>query len=736
MLRFKSKLLKYMAQPNTPVPEIFLKPYDPTEHEAVCYKRWEDSGYFNPDTCIADGITAPDAEPFSIIMPPPNANGRLHAGHGTDMTLKDIMARFNRMNGKKTLLLPGSDHAGFETQGVFEKKLQKEGRSRFGMAREDLYNEIYDFVMENKGVMEDDLRALGVSCDWSRNTFTLQPDVIASVQDTFVKMFADGLVYRGKRCIHWNPKFKTSLSDIETSFEDRVEPFYYFQYGPFVIGTVRPETKFADKYIVVHPDDARYAAYEHLQEFEVEWINGPIKATLLKDEAADMEKGSGAMTITPWHSQADFELAQKYNLPIEQIIDWDGKLLDVAGEFAGMKITEAREKIVAKLQEKGLVVKIDEKHQHAVRVCERTGVVVEPQVKDQWFVKMDKLAAMTLKALDEGEFKILTPTHEKIFRHWMENAQDWNISRQIVWGIRVPAWFRTVDGKEEVMASIDAPAGEGWEQDPDTFDTWFSSGQWPLVTLGYPDGQDFKTYYPTSVMETGADLVFKWVPRMLMFGLYRTGEVPFKTVYFHGMVLDKHGKKMSKSKGNVLSPIDLGREFGTDATRMAFVVANPPGADMPLSEDKVRAYKKFANKLWNISRFTLTACTDFAPGTTPAWSDRDAAILAELDAVVADVTSDITNFKMYLAAEKIYHYVWHELADKILEESKSVLASEDAAAVHTRQAVLITCFTTSLKLLHPFMPFVTETIWNVLPTHMKDRELLMVAAWPTVDKQR
>ncbi|USN88478.1 MAG: valine--tRNA ligase [Candidatus Nomurabacteria bacterium] len=715
-----------MEEKNTPqIPEIFLSPYDHTKHEKETYAQWESSGYFNPDNCVKDGIATADADTYSIIMPPPNANGRLHAGHGTDMTLKDILIRFNRMRGKRTLLLPGSDHAGFETQGVFEKKLQKEGRSRFGMERDELYNEIYDFVMQNKGVMEEDLRSLGVSCDWSRNTFTLQPDVVERVQKTFVKMYEDGLIYRGKRCIHWNPKFKTSLSDIETMFEDRKDKFYYFQYGPFVIGTARPETKFSDKYIVVHPDDPRYAQYEHLQEFELEWINGPTKATLLKDEVADMEKGSGAMTITPWHSQVDFELAQKYNLPLEQIIDWDGKLLPVAGEFAGMKIEAARPLIVEKLKEKGLLVEIDENYTHAVRLCERTGVVVEPQVKDQWFVKMDTLAKMTLDALDAKKFNILTERHEKIFRHWMSNPQDWNISRQIVWGMRIPAWFKG----EEVKVQMDSP-GEGWEQDPDTFDTWFSSGQWPLVTLGYPEKDDFKTYYPTNVMETGADLVFKWVPRMLMFGLYLTEETPFKDVYFHGMVLDKHGKKMSKSKGNVLSPIDLGDQFGTDATRMAFVVANPPGSDMPLSEDKVRAYKKFSNKVWNITRFILTSCSDYDASQEPALSERDSEILANLDEVVAGVTADIEGYKMYLAAENIYHYIWHELADKVLEESKEIINGDDAAAKQARQYVLMTALTSSLKMLHPFMPFVTEAIWQNLPETAKDRDLLMVAKWP------
>ena len=713
---------------DTHIPEKFLKPYNPQETEDAIYKKWEESGYFNPDVCIEKGVTAPDAEPFSIIMPPPNANGRLHAGHGTDMTLKDIMTRFNRMRGRRTLFLPGSDHAGFETQGVFEKKLQKESRSRFGMKRDELYQEIWDFVQENKGAMESDLRALGVSCDWSRNTFTLDPEIVTNVQETFVKMYNEGLIYRGKRCIHWNPKYHTSLSDIETTFEDRTTPFYYLKYGPFTIGTVRPETKFSDKYIVIHPDDDRYKEYEHLQKLEVEWINGTITATIIKDEAADMEKGSGAMTITPWHSQVDFELAQKYDLPMEQIIDWNGKLLPIAGEFAGMNISDARKKIVEKLDAKGLLVDVDEHYTNAVRLCERTGVVVEPQVKDQWFVKMDGFAKSVLDILDTGETNILTKTHEKTLRHWMNNPQDLNISRQIVWGIRIPAWFRTVDGTEEVVASVEQPNGEGWTQDEDTFDTWFSSGQWPVLTLRYPDSDDFKTYYPTTVMETGADLVFKWVPRMMLFGKYLTGKTPFKTVYFHGMVLDKHGKKMSKSKGNVLSPIELGEAFGTDATRMAFVVANPPGADMPLSEDKVRAYKKFANKVWNITRFILESVGDTNLSTRPKLTTQDEKRIQELETITADVTHDIEHYRLYLASEKLYHYVWHELADKVLEESKPILQGDDEAAKRSRQYTLYTLLTTSLKLLHPFMPFVTEEIWQSLPH--TDADMLMVAPWP------
>ncbi len=701
------------------LPDKYLSPYDPTAYEKDLYTMWEESGFFNPDNLPGDRD-----ETFCIIMPPPNANGRLHAGHGTDMTLKDIMTRYHRMRGKKALFLPGSDHAGFETQGVFEKKLQKEGRSRFGMGREELYNEIYNFVMENKGFMEDDVKRLGVSCDWSRNTFTLQPDVVSRVQDTFIKMYEDGMIYRGKRSIHWNPKFQTSLSDIETKFEDRKTPFYYFQYGPFVIGTVRPETKFADKYIVVHPDDERYAEYDHMQEFEVEWINGPIKATLIKDEVADMEKGSGAMTITPWHSQVDFDLAQKYDLPLEQIIDWDGKLLPVAGEFAGTKAHVAREAIVEKLQEKGLVVEVDNDYTNAVRLCERTGVVVEPQIKDQWFIKMDKLAAMTLESLDKGEYKFVTERYEKIFRHWMENPIDWNISRQIVWGIQIPAWFK--DG--EIKVSKENP-GEGWSQDPDTFDTWFSSGQWPLMTLGYPEGSDME-FYPTDVMETGADLVFKWVPRMIMFGLYLTGEVPFRDIYFHGMVLDSKGVKMSKSKGNVLSPIDLAEEFGTDAMRMAFVVANPPGSDMPLSTDKVRAYKKFANKLWNIARFVYSSFEDFSYDHEDFgnMNAEDQLRVEKFNDVRDDIAKDIEQYRPHLAAEKLYHYVWHEFADNVLEASKNALAGETSEDDRlSKQFMLYQILEGILKTAHPFMPFITEEIWKDFPN--KEKNLLIVESW-------
>ncbi len=713
------------------LPEKFTKPYDSTLTEKRIYDLWEQSGYFNPDNLP----NSAERKPWCTIMPPPNANGRLHAGHGLDMTLKDIATRFKRMQGYKALFLPGADHAGFETQIVYEKKLSKEGRSRFQMTPEELYAEILDFTLENKQYMEADIRRLGASCDWSREKFTLDPEIVDQVHATFIKMYHDGLVYRGKRSVNWCSKHQTSLSDVETEFIDTKGIFYYFQFGPFVIGTARPETKFADKYVVVHPDDERYAAYSHMQTLEAEWINGPITLTVIKDVVANKDMGTGAMTITPWHSVIDFELAQKYNLDMEQIIGENGKLLPVAGEFAGMKIEEARPKIVEKLQEKNLLVKIDENYTHALKTCYKCATAIEPQIKDQWFVKMEPLAKLALEAVDSGKVTFLTEQFEKTFRHWMTHTIDWNISRQIVWGITIPAWFKNKGQEhEEVHVGVNPPAdATGWEKEQDTFDTWFSSGQWPVVTLGFPDNPDFAEYYPTNLMQTGRDLIFKWIPRMIMFGMYVTGKHPFDMVYLHGMINDEHNQKMSKSKGNVMSPIDLADEFGTDALRMALVVGNTPGNDMALSKDKIKAYKKFANKLWNISRFVLSRADEDYPLTTATILPEHQKHLDLFTETRSELTHLMEEYKFYLAAEKIYHYVWHELADSVIEKLKSDLESEDHAVQDSAQRTLMHLLYGSLVHLHPFMPFITEEIWQEFPTswHKHHGDILMIASWST-----
>ncbi len=716
-------------KPSTP--EVFLKPYEPSEHETRIYKLWEDSGYFNPDNLPANA-DGERSEPFTIVMPPPNANGSLHAGHALFVTVQDIMMRFERMRGKKALWIPGADHAGFETQIVYEKKLEKEGRSRFQMTPQELYNEIMAFTLENKDIMLGQIKELGASCDWDRLLFTLDDRVIKIVYNTFKQMADDGLAYRGARIVNWCPKHQTSLSNLETKSVERKDPFYYFQYGPFVIGTARPETKFGDKYVVMHPDDARYTEYTHGQHIEIEWINGPITATVIKDEASDPEMGSGVMTITPWHSSIDFEIAKRHNLDYEQIIDWRGKLLPIAAEFEGMNIMEARAKIVEKLDQKGLLVKIDEDYSHAVPCCFKCEREIEPQIREQWFVKTKPLADEALQAVADGRITFVTEAQERIFKHWLTNIEDWNISRQIVWGIPIPAKI-CVDCQHGMVDLEDTvttceKCGGAVEPDPDTFDTWFSSGQWPLATTNFPDGEDFKTYYPTSVMETGKDIIFFWVARMIMFGLYRTGEVPFKKVYLHGMVQDKHGKKMSKSKGNVIMPRDIQERFGTDALRMGLMVNNAPGTDMNLDPDKVNAYKKFANKLWNITRFVLDNTVDYRADAS--LTEEDVAVLKDLETKVAEVTDYMDKDRFDLASEKLYSLVWDYFASTLLEASKPLLQSADVAVVASRKRLLAEHLITSLKLLHPYMPFVTETIWQELPKEMKDTDILMIAKWP------
>ncbi len=702
----------------------FKSPYNPAETEGRIYDAWEKSGYFNPDN-----LPGERTETFTIIMPPPNANGSLHAGHALFVTLEDIMTRYARMCGKKALWLPGADHAGFETQVVYEKKLEKEGRSRFQMTREELYKEILEFTMTNKSFMEGQIRQLGASCDWSREKFTLDPEIVKTVYATFKQLDDDNLLYRAGRIVNWCPKHQTSLSNLETEYVERTEPYWYIKYGPFVISTSRPETKFGDKYVVMHPNDSRYAEYNQGDTFEVEWINGTITATVIKDEAVDMEAGTGVMTITPWHDKTDFEIAKRHGLDYEQVIDERGKLLPIAGEFEGMKILEARLKIIAKLQEKGLLEKTDESYVHSVQTCYKCASLIEPQIKEQWFVSMKPLAGPAIDAIEKDTVHILTEQHKKVALHWLHSIEDWNISRQIAWGIPIPAKLCAAcnEGFVDLDNTVTSckKCGGAVTVDPDTFDTWFSSGQWPFATLGFPDGNDFKTFYPTSVMETAADILFFWVTRMIMLGLYRTGKVPFEKVYLHGLVRDAKGVKMSKSKGNVISPLEVTAVYGTDALRMGLIVGNTPGTDLNLDPKKVEAYKKFSNKLWNIARFVLEN-TDDVDISSPLM-ESDQALLEEVAGIAKDVTHDLDNYRFHLAAEKLYHYVWDRFAAEILEDSKAVLLGSDEEAKKSRKALLLHLLSTSLKLLHPFMPFVTEEIWYSLPAR---KDFLMVESWP------
>jgi len=710
------------------MPEELLKNYNPAEVEGRIYKLWEESGFFNPDNLPVEHAT-----PFTIIMPPTNANGSMHAGHGLVMTLEDIMIRHKRMCGFKTLWVPGLDHAGFETQVVYEKKLEKEGRSRFGMDPKVLYDEMLDFTLENSKNIRAQIKRMGASCDWSREKFTLDDDVVGEVHQTFQKMFDDGLIYRGPRIVNWCSKHATSLSDVETENKEQTDLFYYFKYGPFTISTARPETKFGDKYVVMHPDDKRYAEYKDGQKIDLEWINGPITATIIKDTVIDMEFGTGVMTITPWHDAVDFGIAERHNLDKEQIIDMRGKLLPIAGEFAGMKISEARPKIVEKLKAKGLLVKVEENYVHNVPVCYKCENPIEPQILPQWFVKMGPLSEKAVEAVEAGKISFYPDNYRKIFLYWMNNTIDWNISRQIVWGIPIPAKICDSCGfaQPDLNGSLDiCPTCQAkLRKETDTFDTWFSSGQWPLLALGYSKGSDWKNYYPTDIMETGSDLIFKWIPRMVIFGLYLEKKVPFHSVYLHGLVNDAQGKKMSKSQGNVIDPINLIDKFGTDALRMGLVVGNTPGTSLALAEDKIKGYKHFGNKLWNIARFVMISLPKDASIITKApLETADQKLIDELGAITKDVTKDMEEFRFYMAGEKIYHYIWHTFADKIIEESKPKLASEDINIKTSTQRMLLEILITCLKLLHPFMPFITEEIYSKLP--IIDKKLLMIESWP------
>jgi valyl-tRNA synthetase len=705
------------------------KPYNPNDTESRIYKLWLETGCFNPD----NHTKSDTSKTFSMVMPPTNANGNLHAGHGLVVTIEDIMIRFKRMQGYKTLWLPGNDHAGFETQVVYEKKLEKEGRTRFDLSREDLYKEIFDFTQSNRNNINSQVKKMGASCDWSRERFTLDDSVIKIVNNTFKKLFDDGLIYRGKKIVSWCPKHQTGFSDLEILDEERTDKLYYLKYGPFTITTARPETKFGDKYVVMHPDDSRYKEYTNGQKIELEWINGKITATVIKDESIDMEFGTGVMTITPWHDQVDFDIAERHNLDKEQIIDERGKLLDIAGEFSGMKILEAREKIIEKLQKKGLVEKIDEKYKHNVRLCYKCNSLIEPQIKSQWFLKMKPLADEILKDIKDGAIKFIPEHYEKIITHWLNNIIDWNISRQIVWGIPIPAKIceKCQYGLPDLDDSIEnCPKCNGeLKKETDTFDTWFSSGQWPFASLGFPDSKDYKTFYPTQVMETAGEIIFFWVARMLMLGKYMTGKLPFNTVYLHGLVLDAKGQKMSKSKGNVINPLDLTEKYGTDAFRMGMVIGNTPGTSLSLSEDKIKGQKHFANKVWNIARFIKTSTEKIDNIST--LSPENQTIIDTFNTLIQELTKEMEDFRFYLVSEKLYNFVWHELADKFLEESKALLSGTDEQSKKEKSFVLNYIFKNCLKMLHPFMPFITEELWSIM--EYKDGErMLIVENWPMV----
>ncbi len=705
-----------------------MKPFDAEKVEKSLYTIWEESGYFNPDN-----LPGGRKDAYTIILPPPNVTGTLHAGHAIMLAIQDTLIRYKRMQGYKTLWLPGTDHAAIATQSVVEKKIMKEeGKSRHDLGREETLRRINEFALASQDTILSQFRSMGASLDWSRLAFTIDDTRNLAVKTMFKKMYEDGLIYQGHRIVNWDPKGQTTISDDELVYVEEKTKFYYFKYGPFTIGTARPETKFGDKYVVMHPDDERYKEYTHGQKLTVEWINGPIEATIIKDESADPTFGSGVMTITPWHSVVDFEIAQKYKLDYEQIIDKYGKLLPVCGEeFKGLKIKDVREKIVAKLESKGLVEKVED-YTHNISTAERTGGIIEPQIMKQWFVAVNKpfthfgkettLKNLMREAVESKKTVVLPERFEKVYFHWIENLRDWCISRQIWYGHRIPVWYKG----EEIYVGVEAPVGDGWVQDEDTLDTWFSSGMWTFSTLGWPqETLDLKTFHTTDLLETGHDILFFWVARMVLFSTYALNEVPFKHVYLHGLVRDAQGKKMSKSIGNVLDPRDLSSKYGTDALRMSLMVANGPGNDLKLSEDKVKAYKMFANKIWNAARFVLERTADFSNSPITSFTDEDKAVYDAWREAHKDITSDLENYRLHLASEKMYDYFWKTFCDEIIETRKvRILENNDKDSA---QLLLITLLREQLITLHPFMPFITEELWKYV--RKDDDELLMITHW-------
>ncbi len=740
------------------------KAYEAKQHEQTLYQMWEAGGYFMPRENT-------DGKYFSIVLPPPNANGDLHVGHAV-MTVEDMLIRYHRMRGESTLFVPGADHAGFETQFVFEKFLAKKDQSRFDFPRDELYKMIWDFVHQYRGTMENQLRRLGFSLDWSRNVFTLDPEVVKTVYKTFKKLHDDGLVYRGARLVNYCTKCGTGFSDLEAKHIEQTDPLYYMKYGPFVLATVRPETKFGDTAVAVNPKDRRYKKWVG-KEIEVEGLLGKFTLRVIADSAIDPKFGTGVIKVTPAHDPTDYDIGQRHGLPMKQVIGFNGKLNESTGPYAGLRIKAARAKVVEDLSVKGLIDHIDEKYVHTVSVCYRCGTVLEPLPMQQWFIKVRPLADAAKKAVKEKQINFVPKRFEKIANMWLTNFHDWNISRQIVWGMRVPAW-KCVDcdskprtENQEPRTDVDAwivtegetPSecpvchGHNLEQDTDTFDTWFSSGQWPFATLkatsvkrsgtgdqGPDTSSDFEKFYPLSVMETGYDILPAWVCRMMMLGLYATGKVPFQTVYLHGLVRDGKGQKMSKSKGNVINPLEMVDRYGADALRMALVYGTAAGNDQALSEDKIRGMRNFANKLWNMGRFLMMNIEEYEKNTGKALpfydeqmhaalnNTHDKRIIAELNMLVASVTKNFDTYRLSDAAQKLYDFAWKKVADVHLEKNKERFKAGDEQAL----AVLRHVYITIVKLTHPFMPFVTEAIWQQVTKNVQNP--LIVSSWPGVEK--
>jgi valyl-tRNA synthetase len=702
------------------------KAYEPKIFEDTIYKRWENSGFFNPDVCIKQGKTAADAPSFSIALPPPNVTGTLHMGHAAMLAIQDVMARYHRMKGDKTLWVPGTDHAAIATQTKVEKLLMEKGMKdpRGTLGREKFLGEIRKFAQESHDTIVSQCRKMGSSLDWSREAFTLDDMRSLAVRTVFRMMHEDGLIYRGYRIVNWCPHCHSTLADDEVLYKEQKAKLYTFKYGkdfPIFISTTRPETKLGDTAVAVNPKDKRYKKFIG-RVFEIKkFAGGPdLTIKIIGDESVDMNFGTGALGVTPAHSHVDYDMAQKNKLEIIKIIGENGKITDKAAGYAGLDVPSARKKIVENLAGAGLMEK-EEDVINNLSVCYRCGTPIEPLPSRQWFIDVNKkfvlknsrlkgvkkgsrvtLKELMQKAVKSGQIEIIPDRFNKTYFHWIDDLRDWCISRQIWYGHRIPVWYRN----DEIFVGEQAPGGEGWEQDADTLDTWFSSGLWTFSTLGWPNNtSDLKNYHPTSVMETGYDILFFWVARMILMTTYALGDIPFQKVYLHGLVRDEQGRKMSKSVGNVIDPLTMIAEYGTDATRLSLLIGNTPGNDMKLSEEKIAGFKNFTNKLWNISRFILLNIKELrinAPRPEPA-TLADLWILNKLDEITAKTAAGIESFNLSLAGENLRDFTWGDLADWYLEIAK---------IEGNKQEILNYILNTLLKLWHPFMPYVTEALWS------------------------
>ncbi len=772
------------------------KHYQAKENEPKIYQLWEKADAFNPDSDINQKLKNDDLPSFSIIMPPPNANDPLHLGHAAFLTLEDILIRHARMTGHDTLWLPGADHAGIETQFVFEKKLKKEGTSRFHFDRAKLYQMIWDYVATNSQIAIKQSKQLGASADWSRFKFTLDDDIVQSVIATFKQMLEDRLIYRANRLVNYCPKCGTGFSNLELDHREEIGSLYYLKYGPITIATTRPETIFADVAIAVHPKDQRYHKY-HGQTIEYQGLFGLVKLLVIADDFVDPEFGTGAVKITPFHDFNDFAFWQRHQAELKQAvqnnqlgyvelkeklinnnqlsaeeinspalaIDFTGRLTKFTDQYAGLKAHIAREKIVSDLQEANLIEKIDRNYLHSVTSCYRCGSNIEPLPLPQFYVKVEPLTKAVLEKIKKKELTIYGAGHDKILKHWLENLEDWNISRQIVWGIRLPVWYDAQENPQlrisfidKNQARISGPIGElltkysfaeieaglqsltapidaqfvvsqekpdpnrQYLQETDTFDTWFSSSQWPVVTLKNNQPGDFERFYPTTIMETAYDILMFWVMRMLMMGLYSTQQLPFKKVYLHGLIRDNKGQKMSKSKGNVINPLEIGEKYGTDALRMAIVIRSSAGLDKTLSEADFQAMRNLNNKLWNAARFILLQKENQAI-TDQNTAKLDKKFTKNLEKIVLAVSRNLDQLQLGLAADTLYNEFWHWFCDQCIEDAKKGLISQEK---------LFDGLVIFLKLFHPFIPFVTESIWQILYQEQLVAEpLLMTSRWPS-----